>query len=227
MKHTRLLTNFSSLWQCLFVIDYFTGNGLSYFEPWEWNGNAPLSYEDQVRFLFSICLFMMTVLGTERSNTCARSLFTNMCEHSGQVKFYEAFFATFMPKPWNLGVMLWHYELDPSAGQNGPTLIGYTPQNKPAVEVLRKYYKTYCPWMGSNGTLTTTQWRDKFHNLLDNIITRKSRLSKAQIDVIKYASLLILSYCAYKLCKYIVIVTVWRQIDHGAFEKTWIKVFFS
>lgn len=62
-----------------------------------------------------------------------------------QVKMYEAFFSTFVAKPWSLGVMVWNYELNPNAGRYGVLRKGYTPQNKPAIHVLRKYFRRLCP----------------------------------------------------------------------------------
>lgn len=61
-----------------------------------------------------------------------------------QLKFYDAFFATFVNKPWSLGVMVWHYELEPFAGKSGPTKVGYTPQNKPALQTMKKYFNRLC-----------------------------------------------------------------------------------
>lgn len=58
-----------------------------------------------------------------------------------QVKMYEGILGAFMPRKWCVGVMLWHWELDPEAGKYGATLTGYTPQNKPALKVMKKFYK--------------------------------------------------------------------------------------
>lgn len=57
---------------------------------------------------------------------------------------YEAFFAVFVNKPWSLGVMVWNYELERHAGKKLPLRKGYTPQNKPALRVLRKYFAKLC-----------------------------------------------------------------------------------
>lgn len=57
-----------------------------------------------------------------------------------QAKMYEGILKAFMPKPWCMGVLLWHWELDP----NPFPWSGYTPQGKLAEEVMTNYFnKTY------------------------------------------------------------------------------------
>lgn len=58
-----------------------------------------------------------------------------------QRKMYEGILGAFMPKSWCAGVMLWKWELKPNAGRSDPTNKDYTPQNKPALAVMKKYYK--------------------------------------------------------------------------------------
>lgn len=60
-----------------------------------------------------------------------------------QMKMYEAFMAAFMTKPWSLGAMIWHYELDMNVGRSWAK-EKYTPQNKPAQWVMKRYFKKYC-----------------------------------------------------------------------------------
>lgn len=55
-----------------------------------------------------------------------------------QVMCYEALFQTFWSKPWFYGVYWWKFYSHPDAG--GLTDRGFTPQNKPAEEVIRQWY---------------------------------------------------------------------------------------
>lgn len=57
-----------------------------------------------------------------------------------QANCYEAVFRAFADKDWFLGLFFWHWEADPMAG--GPGDLGYTPQNKPAQEVLITFFKS-------------------------------------------------------------------------------------
>lgn len=57
-----------------------------------------------------------------------------------QADCYEALFQVFFQKDWFRGLYIWNWELDPDAG--GPNDTGYTPQNKPSEEVLRRWYGT-------------------------------------------------------------------------------------
>jgi|Deesub1362B_J571_1020462.scaffolds.fasta_scaffold00303_3 hypothetical protein len=53
---------------------------------------------------------------------------------------YRAFFEAVWGKyPWFAGAFFWHWEVDPAAG--GPGDTGYTPQHKPAEEILRVYFR--------------------------------------------------------------------------------------
>lgn len=90
-------------------------------------------------FLFINILKETISAKCESLTTC-----TNKYFFLDQSKFYEAFLSTFLMKKWSLGVMVWNYELDPNAGKAGPTLKSYTPQNKPAQEVLRRFYEKAC-----------------------------------------------------------------------------------
>lgn len=58
-----------------------------------------------------------------------------------QLKIYEGFFNAFMKPAWCLGIILWNWEASPNAGKSTPTLQGYTPQNKPALKVMIRYFK--------------------------------------------------------------------------------------
>ena len=55
-----------------------------------------------------------------------------------QVMCYEALLQTFWAKPWFYGVYWWKFYSHPDAG--GRTDKGFTPQNKPAEEVIRRWY---------------------------------------------------------------------------------------
>jgi hypothetical protein len=55
-----------------------------------------------------------------------------------QANCYEALFQTFWDKPWLAGIYWW--EWGPSVMSGGRNNKGFTPQNKPAEEVLKKWY---------------------------------------------------------------------------------------
>lgn len=55
-----------------------------------------------------------------------------------QAKCYESLFRAFWNKPWFAGVYFWKWYLNPDAG--GATDPDYTPQNKPAQDVMRRWY---------------------------------------------------------------------------------------
>jgi len=55
-----------------------------------------------------------------------------------QALCYRAVVKTFAEKPWFEGIYWWNWEPDPHLG--GPTDKGYTPQGKPAEEILKRWY---------------------------------------------------------------------------------------
>ena len=55
-----------------------------------------------------------------------------------QADYYEALLSVMSTQPWWDGAFWWNWEPDPNAG--GPLNDSYTPQNKPALDVLRAYY---------------------------------------------------------------------------------------
>jgi len=55
-----------------------------------------------------------------------------------QVNCYEAAFQTLWNKNWFYGFYWWNWETDPNAG--GPSDADYTPQNKPAQDVITNWY---------------------------------------------------------------------------------------
>ncbi len=55
-----------------------------------------------------------------------------------QSNCYEALLSTMWDKPWWQGAFWWNWETDPNAG--GLNDQGYTPQGKPALDVLKGYY---------------------------------------------------------------------------------------
>jgi len=57
-----------------------------------------------------------------------------------QANAYEAVFKVFGQKNWWHGAFWWQWS--PNVGQGGPLDISFTPQNKPAEDVLRFYYGT-------------------------------------------------------------------------------------
>lgn len=56
----------------------------------------------------------------------------------GQRNAYQAAFEVFWNEPWFAGVFWWHWSADPDKG--GPDDDGYTPNGKPAEEVVRAFY---------------------------------------------------------------------------------------
>ena len=56
-----------------------------------------------------------------------------------QVNCYEAFLQAFWDKPWVYGVYWWYWGVHPKMGGNANR--GFTPQNKPAQEVVSRWYK--------------------------------------------------------------------------------------
>lgn len=60
-----------------------------------------------------------------------------------QKKMYIAFTRVFMSRPWNIGAIFWHWDLDPNAGSTHSRAL-YTPQDKPALEVIKKRFRTQC-----------------------------------------------------------------------------------
>eukprot|EP00178_Gracilaria_changii_P002847 TRINITY_DN1417_c0_g1_i2.p3 TRINITY_DN1417_c0_g1~~TRINITY_DN1417_c0_g1_i2.p3 ORF type:complete len:339 (+),score=66.13 TRINITY_DN1417_c0_g1_i2:161-1177(+) len=57
-----------------------------------------------------------------------------------QEKMYEGICEAFMPHDWIAGIVFWNWELQPHAGTYQPGIAGYTPQNKPALRVMQRYF---------------------------------------------------------------------------------------
>lgn len=57
----------------------------------------------------------------------------------GQAICYQALYEAFRREPWFGGGFLWKWHPDPT-GSGGPDNTRYTPQNKPAMEVVRQWY---------------------------------------------------------------------------------------
>jgi hypothetical protein len=55
-----------------------------------------------------------------------------------QADCYQAAFENFSDQPWFAGIFWWSWETDPFGG--GPDDYGYTPQDKPAEDVLRAWF---------------------------------------------------------------------------------------
>jgi len=55
-----------------------------------------------------------------------------------QANCYDAVFRAFWRRPWFAGLFFWNWQTNPAAGGSGD--LGYTPQNKPAQEILRKFF---------------------------------------------------------------------------------------
>lgn len=56
-----------------------------------------------------------------------------------QVNAYQALFNTFWDEPWFAGGFIWHWFYN-NSGVGGANDKGYSPQNKPSLEVIREYY---------------------------------------------------------------------------------------
>lgn len=55
-----------------------------------------------------------------------------------QANCYAAVFRAVLGKPWFTGLFFWNWKPDPNAG--GPGDLDYTPQNKPAEEILTRFF---------------------------------------------------------------------------------------
>lgn len=60
-----------------------------------------------------------------------------------QSKAYEAFFATLYPKQWIQGAFLWKWEFDTDGEDRTAKLTTYTPQGKPAKDIISTYFRKY------------------------------------------------------------------------------------
>jgi hypothetical protein len=60
-----------------------------------------------------------------------------------QADCYEALFKTFWDKKWFYGVYWWRWGTSVKFG--GPNRRGYTPQNKPAQAIIKRWYKKSTP----------------------------------------------------------------------------------
>lgn len=69
-----------------------------------------------------------------------------------QANAYEAAFWAFWGKVWFAGMFWWSRSTDPQAGGTGDT--GYTPQHKPALNVLRRYFRQCCGFLEHEGQRT-------------------------------------------------------------------------
>lgn len=59
------------------------------------------------------------------------------------MKMYNIFLSVFLKQKWALGAFVWHYEIDRHAGKTW-RIDGYTPQDKPAQWVMKRYFKKFC-----------------------------------------------------------------------------------
>ncbi len=75
-----------------------------------------------------------------------------------QASAYEALLATMTQRAWWDGAFWWNWETDPSAG--GDQSLGFTPQNKPAAEIVRRYYTgpTGHVDLNSDGSVDEIDW---------------------------------------------------------------------
>lgn len=61
-----------------------------------------------------------------------------------QSNYFQGFLSAFLSKPWCAGVNIWNWEANPNAGSPGTREeTWYTPQNKPAEEVAKKFFEEY------------------------------------------------------------------------------------
>lgn len=61
-----------------------------------------------------------------------------------QALIYEALFKAFLTPDWSLGVMLYEWDARPNAGKTSKLKKQFTPQNKPALKVMTKWFKQEC-----------------------------------------------------------------------------------
>jgi hypothetical protein len=58
-----------------------------------------------------------------------------------QENYYQGILSAFLTKEWCVGVNIWNWEVDPTAGSPGsPQETWYTPQNKPALETAKAWF---------------------------------------------------------------------------------------
>lgn len=57
---------------------------------------------------------------------------------------YEAIFRAFMKAEWSLGVILYEWDARPDAGKTAPLDRLFTPQNKPAQKVMKRWFTKIC-----------------------------------------------------------------------------------
>lgn len=60
---------------------------------------------------------------------------------NAQAKIYEGLLNAFMTQQWCKGVILYSWDARPNAGRTLPSLRDYTPQGKPALKIMKKYFK--------------------------------------------------------------------------------------
>lgn len=140
------VTNFLNLFLCFL---FYSGGNINYHRPWAWTAEGPHDTIVQVSF------FILSIIPPWESHWIPNSVSFKLCLcrvvnmnvflflYRLQRVMYEAFLSSFLSKPWSLGVMIWHYELNVNAGLTYAKL-GYTPQNKPAQWVMKRYFKSYC-----------------------------------------------------------------------------------
>ncbi|MFH1239274.1 MAG: hypothetical protein V1653_04075 [bacterium] len=85
---------------------------------------------------------IFTEVGYRSSTGAARTPWEHMpgkeIDLQQQADCYEALFEIFWDKPWLAGIYWW--EWGPSVRSGGPNNRGFTPQNKPAEEIINKWY---------------------------------------------------------------------------------------
>ncbi len=59
-----------------------------------------------------------------------------------QKDYLEAFLDVFSGKDYFKGFLLWSWDTNPDAGKSGDSVSGMTVQNKPALEVLKKFFQS-------------------------------------------------------------------------------------
>lgn len=142
------------------VLKTIKGNGVVYRIPWNWEVIAPVNLYEQVSLFPKE--YKKVPLLSGFTYVCTRSsiFFPGLLTSLGivmlffcffllaclviQAKMYEAFFSEFLSQEWSLGVILWHWELEPWAGKKHPSRKWYTPQHKPAQKILTKFFRKYC-----------------------------------------------------------------------------------
>jgi hypothetical protein len=83
--------------------------------------------------------------------------YVNSVDLNEQTQSYEALLSSLWSENWWDGAFWWNWETDPNAG--GPNSTSYTPQNKPAEDVLAEFYQIAAGDLNRDGAIDAADWR--------------------------------------------------------------------